>query len=142
MKMIQTVLLFILTAPSITVITVLLNFTLNYHNKQCLYNRSEELCVECVEGFSLTLGSNQCEQYTNDHIALIIPFALAGIALVAFIITLNLTVSVGTINGFMLYANVVKIYENIFFPKGPIPFISWFISWVNLDLDMLQEFKT
>ena len=40
----------------------IINFTLSYHNKQCLYNRSEELCVECVEGFSLTLGSNQFEQ--------------------------------------------------------------------------------
>ena len=56
------------------------------------------------------LGSNQCGQCTNYYIALIIPFALAGIALVAFIIALNLTVSVGTINVLIFYANVVKIY--------------------------------
>ena len=109
-------------------------FTLNYHNKQCLHNRSGVLCGQCAEGLSLMLGSNQCGQCTNDHIALIIPFALAGIALVAFVITLNLTVSVGTINGLIFYANIVKIYEHIFFPKGPIPFLGWFISWVNLDL--------
>ena len=110
------------------------SFTLNYHNKQCLHNRSGVLCGQCSEGLSLMLGSNQCGQCTNDHIALIIPFALAGIALVAFVITLNLTVSVGTINGLIFYANVVKIYEHVFLPKGPIPFLSWFISWVNLDL--------
>ena len=111
-----------------------ISFIFNYPYKQCLYNRSGVLCGECSVGFSLMLGSNQCGQCTNNYIALIIPFALAGIALVAFIIALNLTVSVGTINGLIFYANVVKIYEHLFFPNGPIPFLSWFISWVNLDL--------
>ena len=110
------------------------SFTLNYNNKQCLHNRYGILCGQCSEGFSLMLGSNQCGQCTDNYIALIIPFALTGIALVAFIITLNLTVSVGTINGLIFYANIIKIYEHVFFPDGPIPFLSWFISWVNLDL--------
>ena len=110
------------------------SFTLSYHNKQCLHNRYGILCGQCSEGLSLMLGSNECGQCTNDNVALIILFALAGIALVAFVIALNLTVSVGTINGLIFYANVIKIYEHIFFPKGPIPFLSWFISWVNLDL--------
>ena len=111
-----------------------INFTFNTSNEQCLHNRSGILCGQCAEGLSLMLGSNQCGQCTNNYIALIIPFALAGIALVAFVIVLNLTVSVGTINGLIFYANVVKIYEHIFFPKGPIPFLSLFISWLNLDL--------
>ena len=111
-----------------------ISFTLDYYYKQCLQNRSGILCGECSKGFSLTLGYNQCEYCENKHLALIIPFALAGIALVAFVIVLNLTVSVGTINGLIFYANVVKIYEHIFFPDGPIPFLSQFISWVNLDL--------
>ena len=110
------------------------SFKINNHNKQCLHGRSGILCGQCSKNLSLMLGSNQCDNCTNDHIALIIPFALAGIALVAFIIILNLTVSVGTINGLIFYANIVKIYEHIFFPNGPIPFLSQFISWVNLDL--------
>ena len=101
---------------------------------QCLLNRSGILCGQCAKGLSLMLGSNQCGQCTNNYIALIIPFALAGIALVAFVIALNLTVSVGTINGLIFYANVVKIYEPIFFPEGPIHILSQFISWINLDL--------
>ena len=101
---------------------------------QCRLNRSGILCGQCAQGRSLMLGSNQCRNCTNDHIALIIPFALAGVALVAFVIILNLTVSVGTINGLIFYANVLKIYEHIFFPKGPIPLLSLFISWINLDL--------
>ena len=117
-----------------------ISFTLNYHNKQCLHNRSGVLCEQCSEGFSLMLGSNQCEQCTNNHIALIIPFALASIALVAFVIVLNLTVSVGTINGLIFYVNIVKIYEPIFFPKNPVSFFSLFISWINLDLGIMTCF--
>ena len=101
---------------------------------QCLHSRSGILCGQCSEGLSLMLGSNQCRQCSNNYIALIILFALAGIALIAFVIALNLTVSVGTINGLIFYANVVKIYEHIFFHKGPIHFLSQFISWINLDL--------
>ena len=112
------------------------SFMLNYSSKQCLYNRSGLLCGQCSKGFSLMLGSDQCEQCTDNYIALIIPFALAGIALVAFIIVLNLTVSVGTINGLLFYVNIVKIYEPIFFPKHTVNFLSQFISWINLDINI------
>ena len=49
---------------------------------------------------------------------------------------LNLTVSIGTINGLIFYASIVKISEStgIFFPNGPIPVLSQFIAWLNLDL--------
>ena len=82
------------------------------------------------------LGSNQCGQCTNYYIALIISLAVAGIALIAFIIALNLTVSVGTLNGLIFYANIVNIYEPIFFPNGPVKLFSQFFSSLNLDLDI------
>ena len=112
----------------------IIHFKVTSSNAQCLHNRSGLLCGQCVEGLSLMLGSNQCGQCTNDYLVLIIPFAVAGIALVAFVIILNLTVSVGTINGLIFYVNVLKIYEQFFFPNGRIPFLSHFISWLNLDL--------
>ena len=111
-----------------------IHFKVTSPNTQCLSNRSGLLCGQCDDRLSLMLGSNQCGQCTNDYLALIIPFAVAGIALVAFVIVLNLTVSVGTINGLIFYANVLKIYEHFFFPNGGIPFLSHFISWLNLDL--------
>ena len=111
-----------------------IQFKITSPDPQCLHKRSGILCGQCKKGLSLTLGSNQCEECTNDNIALIIPFAVAGIALVAFVILLNLTVSVGTINGLIFYANVVKIYEHIFFSGSSIPILSQFISWINLDL--------
>ena len=111
-----------------------IHFKVTSPNSQCLYNRSGILCGQCAEGLSLMLGSNQCGQCTNDYLALIIPSAVAGIALVAFVIILNLTVSVGTINGLIFYANVLKIYGHFFFLNGRITFLSHFISWLNLDL--------
>ena len=111
-----------------------IQFTISSPDPQCLLNRSGILCGQCAEGLSLMLGFNQCGKCTDDYLALIIPFALAGIVLVVFLIALNLTVSVGTINGLIFYANVVKLYAPVFFPNGPIPFLSQFISWINLDL--------
>jgi len=62
-------------------------------------------------------------------------FALAGIALVAALIFLNITVSVGTINGLVFYANIVRANQAIFFlPNTTNSFLSWFIAWINLDL--------
>ena len=60
-------------------------------------------------------------------------FAVAGIALVVLLIALNLTVSVGTINGLIFYANIVKLNEPFFFTNGNVSVLSQFISWLNLD---------
>ena len=110
------------------------SFLLNDPNSQCRLNRSGVLCGGCDNGLSLVLGTNRCAECSNAWLTLLLPFAVAGIALVAFLIALNLTVSVGTINGLIFYANIIKIEESIFFPNGPIPLLSQFISWINLDL--------
>ena len=79
------------------------------------------------------LGSNNCGKCSNYYLLLILCFALAGILLVMVLLILNLTVSVGTINGLIFFANVAKINEPAFFTNGPVPFLSQFISWINLD---------
>ena len=80
------------------------------------------------------LGSNRCGTCSNWYLFLLPVFALAGIVLVAVLMFLNLSISVGTINGLLLYANMVKLNEAFFFPNGSIPVVSQFISWLNLDL--------
>ena len=112
----------------------LVTFTITASDPQCALNRSGVLCGGCADGLSLLLGSNKCGECSNAYITLLLLFGLAGIALVALLIILNLTVSVGTVNGLIFYANIVKIGENFFFPQGPIPVLSQFISWINLDL--------
>ncbi len=113
---------------------------MNGTDEQCHFDRHGILCSQCPDGQSLQLGSNKCGSCHNFSLSLLIVFALAGIGLVGLIIALNLTVSVGTINGLIFYANIVKMYEYIFFPRDSIPFVSQFISWLNLDLGITMCF--
>ena len=68
-------------------------------DEQCAYNRTATLCGMCKEGFSLVFGSSHCQECSVSYISLLILFTLACIALVTFIIFLNLTVATGTIHG-------------------------------------------
>ena len=111
------------------------NVTLDDPNSQslCDFNRSGILCGSCMDSLSLTLGSLHCISCSNLYILLVIPFALAGVALVAIILLLHLTVDVGTINGLLFYANIIQANHQAFFPRS-INFFTVFISWLNLDL--------
>ncbi len=105
---------------------------------QCASHRSGVLCGQCAEGYSLFLGSNECGLCPNNNLSLLLVFGVAGIALVVLLIVLNLTVSVGTINGLVFYANIVKINEDVLFPKdssNPL-ILRQFISFINLDFGL------
>ena len=103
-------------------------------DNQCRMNRSGIMCGQCSEGLSLMLGSNQCGVCTNSSLYLLVVFGVAGIVLVLFLVVLNLTVSVGTINGLIFYTNVIKINEHAFLSNSSPPVLSQFISWFNLDI--------
>ena len=111
-----------------------INITLDNPDVQCDNNRSGILCGTCKDGFSLTLGSLHCLPCSNAYLALIIPFALAGIALVVILFLLRLTVAVGTLNGLIFYANIIQANHQTFFPREMINFFTVFIAWLNLDL--------
>ena len=117
--------------------TAQVSFSFTDPDPQCALNRTGLLCGKCQDGLSLALGSNNCIQCRHfQYLALMVLFAAAGFGLVALLMILNLTVSIGTINGLIFYASIVKISEStgIFFPNGPIPVLSQFIAWLNLDL--------
>ena len=105
-----------------------INFTLNDTDKQCENNRSGLLCGECKSGFSLALGSSKCLQCSNIYILLLIPFSLAGIALVLLLFAFKLTVAAGTINGLIFYANIVSVNHSIFFPPNETNILTVFIA--------------
>ena len=111
------------------------SFMLNDTDPQCQQHKSGTLCASCTTGYSLVLGSNECmECTTNYNMALIILFAFMGIALVVLLIVLNLTVSVGTINGLLFTANIIKLYQPVFLGNQiPVTFFSQIVSWLNLD---------
>ena len=111
-----------------------INVTLEDHDSQCNFKHSGTLCGGCRPGLSLALGTNQCLLCPNTHLALLLPFALAGAVLVCFIKVIDLTISQGTLNGLIFYANVVKANEYLLYNEKQINPLAVFIAWLNLDL--------
>ena len=107
---------------------------LNHPDEQCCFKRSGLLCGKCKEGLSLVLGSSQCKECSNNYLALLIPFAVAGVLLVVLLFLLHLTVAAGTLHGLIFYANIVAANHHIFFPQSSNNPASIFIAWLNLDL--------
>ena len=101
-------------------------------DQQCANNRAGILCGGCKAGLSLTLGSPKCKHCSNSYISLLAAFVTAGLALVVILTFLNLTVSTGTINALILYANIIRALNPIFFPTTT--FLSVFVAWLNLDI--------
>ena len=108
--------------------------TLEDPDSQCNFNHSGTLCGGCQPGLSLALGTNQCLHCSNNHLALILPFALAGVVLVCFIKVIDLTISQGTLNGLVFFANIVKANEYLPLQEKQTNPLAVFIAWLNLDL--------
>ena len=108
-------------------------FTLNDTQKECSFNRSGHLCGECQDGLSIKLGgTSKCDFCSNAYLALLIPFAIAGVALVVLLFVCELNVVAGTLSGLIFYANVVQINRTLFFKSNNV--LTIFIAWLNLDL--------
>ena len=110
------------------------NFTLDNVDAQCQHNHSGALCGSCKSNLSTALGTLHCLPCSHSYLALILPFTLAGAALVAILLLLNLSVASGTLNGLIFYANIVQANHSDFFPPGETNILTVFIAWLNLDL--------
>ena len=89
----------------------------------------------------MMLGSSESsDKCSNLYLLSIGIFSVMGVALVAVVTLLNMTVSVGTLNGLILFANILQTNKTTFLPRttprtsGLTIFLSAFISWMNLDL--------
>ena len=127
----ETCLLYCSTTP--------VTFSMNDTDDQCKDNRGHRMCGSCTNGYSLLIGSNKCGQCNNKYMYFITAgwialFAVMGILLVVLLIALNLTVSVGTLNGLLFYANIVKLYEPVFSREGAKFVLRQLVSWINLDI--------
>ena len=102
---------------------------------QCQFNRIGILCSQCQQPLSMVFGSSRCMECTNMHILIIIIVIVAGILLVVCLYLLNLTVTKGTINGIVLYANILSINDSYFLiNNNAFKPLKIFISFTNLDL--------
>ena len=102
---------------------------------QCQFNRTGILCSQCPHPLSMVFASSRCMKCTNVHILITIIVIVAGIVLVVLLYVLNLTVTNGTINGIIFYANIVSINDSIFLVNDNVlKALRVFISFTNLDL--------
>ena len=105
-------------------------------DSQCQYSRSGLLYGQCQQNFSSIIDSSNCKLCSNIYLLLIIPIAIAGVLLVFILFCINLTVTDGTINAFIMYTNIISINDHVFFTDTKHVFtpIYTFISLANLDL--------
>ena len=110
----------------------------NGSDAQCVFNRTSLLCGSCQLDLSLSLGSSQCLSCPSYWPAIFVTITIAaiaaGIALVALLLLLNMSVAVGTLNGLLFYANVVNANKSILLPFQEPNFLTIFISCLNLEL--------
>lgn len=106
-------------------------------NIQCTEGHSGTICGVCAPNFSVSLAHKRCLHCPDNWYVLFIVTCvgtvLAGLALVISILAINFTVAVGTINGFIFYANIVDVYDSTFLPLGTSSFPVLIIEWLNLD---------
>ena len=104
----------------------------------CIETREGALCGSCAGNNSVVFGSNLCYSCSNWWLVTLAFYALAGILLIALLFSLKLTISAGTINGVVFFANMwnTGLLEILSYKDDSV----WvainriFISLVNLGL--------
>ena len=112
----------------------------DYHPPLCLYQREGTLCGRCSEGLSVVFGSTECHHCSNAWIATITIYLVTGPLLIYLLYVLRLTLTTGTLNGIIFYAQaancgLLDVLRYHYF-KSSIDYLSEFaifiISLLNL----------
>ena len=109
---------------------------------QCAIGHSGVLCGSCESGLALMLGSSKCQYCSDIYLLLILPFLAAGVLLVIILGRLDLTVALGTMNGLLFYANVVKASSDALVSNSVSKYFMIPSAWLNLDLGIETCFFT
>ena len=104
----------------------------------CIETRKGALCGSCAGNNSVMFGSNLCYPCSSWWLFTLAFYAIAGLLLIALLFSLKLTISSGTINGLIFFANMwnTGLLEILNYQDGNV----WvtinriFISLVNLGL--------
>ena len=108
------------------------SLNLSNPDSQCQFKRTGLICGKCQKGLSTVFGTPNCRPCSNAFIFTTAPITLAGIVLLLILFVLNVTITDGTINAFILYVNIVSINSSILFTHQSTAHI--FVSLANLDL--------
>ena len=75
----------------------------------CALHRNGILCGQCNDGYSLTLGSNECVKCQKSSLILAAVIEMvSGLLLVFFIYALKLTLTTGTLNSIIFYVQAAN----------------------------------
>ena len=110
------------------------NVDLTVDSQVCAEGRVGILCGRCNNSLSVVFGSSECRSCSNYWAFTILLYAAAGWILVVFLFVFDVTVTHGTVNGLIFYANIVSVNANIFFLNSNQGFLFIFVSLVNLEL--------
>ena len=111
----------------------------------CYGSRTGDACGECIPNYSVVFGSTECKDCSSYFWPFtIILYIIIGPLLVLLLYTLKLTLTTGTLNGIIFYAQIANIgivhYLNIPCDECAkdliylIRPVNIFISWLNLNL--------
>ena len=108
-------------------------------DSQCSPGHTGVMCGGCTPGYSRLLGEaleckKDCDNSNVPYVLL--TFFISSILIFVIIISLNLTVTKGTLNGLLVYTVIIQTHRS-YFPERLSPFgqFCWvFISWINFTL--------
>ena len=107
----------------------------------CQDNRTGLLCGECDEGLSVVFGSTDCIKCSNWWLATIAVYIVVGPLLVFLMYHFQLTLTGGTLNGIIFYAqmaNVGLLQMLKLYSKRKNPFANSFASFLSIFLSLLN----
>lgn len=79
----------------------------------CLENKEGPLCSKCAAGYSVTFGSSECKQCSNLWLLTLVGYAAVGPLFIYLLYALNLTLTAGTLNGIIFYAQIYAILSGL-----------------------------
>ena len=113
------------------------------HVPICLSDRSGVLCGTCMESYSVVFGSRGCYKCSNKWLWTILMYAVAGSLLIYLLYGLRLTLTTGTLNGIIFYAqasngSLIGVLKEYYGTKSILrqlcTFCISFLSFLNLNL--------
>lgn len=102
----------------------------------CLDNRYGPLCSTCDEGYSVVFDSTECKQCSNWWLLTLLVYALMGPLLIYMLYALRLTLTDGTLNGIIFYAQMIGVFQTLV-PHSFHYYLltTGFISLINLSFN-------
>ena len=77
----------------------------------CLANREGPLCSQCSPGYSVVFGSNECKKCSNWWLLMIVIYTLSGPMFIYLLYALKLTLTTGTLNGIIFFAQMSEVMD-------------------------------